>query len=207
MTTVEKTARTVEEAVSIALSQLGITIDAAEIEILEEPNKGLFGLFGGKLARVRVSEKAQPEEVARAFLEQLCEHMNARGVVCAITNETVDAVSLDVEGGCSGLLIGKRGQTLDAIQQLTNMVYVRAGGGHKRILVDVNSYRAKRIESLQGLAVRLADKAKTTGRRVILEPMGAFERRVIHMALQEDGEVVTYSEGEDPYRKVIIALK
>ena len=207
MTTVERTAKTVDEAVSLALSDLGITIDMAEIEVLEEANRGLFGLFGGKPARVRVTEKPRPEEVALQFLENLCEHMNARGVACAISNETSDSVSLDVVGGSSGLLIGKRGQTLDAIQQLTAMVFARSGGRHKRIMVDVNGYRAKRVESLEGLALRLADKAKRTGRRVILEPMGAFERRVIHMTLQNDGEIVTYSEGEDPYRKVIIAVK
>jgi spoIIIJ-associated protein len=207
VTTVERTGKTVEEAVSLALAEMDITIDMAEVEILEESNKGLFGLFGGKPARVRVTRKSRPEEAALLFLEGLCERMNAKGVACTISNETADTVFLDVVGGNSGLLIGKRGQTLDAIQQLTAMVYMRSGGGHKRIMVDVNSYRAKRIESLEGLALKLADKAKRTGRRVILEPMGAFERRVIHMTLQNDSQIVTYSEGEEPFRKVIISTK
>ena len=208
MTTVEKTAKTVEDAIALALAELGIDADQAEVEIVEEPEKGLFGLFGGKPARVKVTKKNNPEEVALRFLEGLCEHMSAKGVACTVTSAQDDeTVSFDVAGVNSGMLIGKRGQTLDAIQQLTATVYFRAGGDQRRVMVDVNNYRAKRVESLESLAVRLADKAKRTGRRVILEPMGAFERRVIHMALQGDKDVVTYSEGEDPYRKVVISLK
>lgn len=204
--TVEKTAKTVDEAIALALVELGITRDQAEITVLEEPSKGLFGLLGGKPARVKVTRKSRPEEAALTFLEQLIAKMGATGMACAVSNETDENVQIDVVGGSSGLLIGKRGQTLDAIQQLTGLIYSRSGGT-KRVMVDVNNYRARRIESLEEMAVKLAEKAKRTGRRVILEPMGAFERRVVHMALQQDRDIVTYSEGDEPYRKVIIALR
>lgn len=207
MTMVEKTARTVEEAVELALAELGITSDQAEVEVIEEANKGLFGLFGGKQARVRVTAKKSAEQSTLQFLEGLCAKMGAGSIACAISAEDSESVTFDIVGANSGLLIGKRGLTLDAIQQLATMVYMRSGGGHRRIIVDVNSYRARRIESLEALAARLADKAKRTGRRVIMEPMGAFERRIVHMALQNDPEVSTYSEGEEPFRKVIISAK
>ena len=207
MMMVEKAAKTVDEAVALALNELGVTAERAEIVVLEESSKGLFGLFGGNPARVRVTVKKTPEEATLEFLEGLCSNMNAGTVACAVSTDDGEVVTFDIVGANSGLLIGKRGQTLDAIQQLATMVYVRSGGGYRRIIVDVNNYRARRIESLETLAVRLAEKAKRTGRRVIMEPMGAFERRVVHMTLQEDPQITTYSEGEDPYRKVIIAVK
>lgn len=206
MTSLEKTAKTIDEAVLQAVAELGISFEQAEVTVLEEPSKGLFGFLGSKLARVRVSVKQTPEDAALSFLEQLVAKMGAVNVACAVSKETEEGIHLDVVGGSSGLLIGKRGMTLDAIQQLTALIYSRSGGT-KRVMVDVNSYRARRIQSLEELAVSLGEKAKRTGRRVILEPMGAFERRVIHMALQEDREIVTYSEGEEPFRKVIIALR
>lgn len=206
MTSVEKTAKTVDEAVNLALVELGVEADRVEVVVLEEPSKGLFGLIGGRPARVRVTRKVPPEETALKFLEQLGSKMGSSSISCAISKGDDESLQIDVVGGSTGLLIGKRGQTLDAIQQLTALVYSRAGGT-RRLLVDVNSYRARRRESLEELALRLAEKAKRSGRRVILEPMGAFERRIIHMALQNDKEIVTYSEGDEPYRKVIIALR
>ena len=206
MTSVEKTAKTVDEAIALALAELKIALEQADVTVLDEPTKGLFGFLGGKPARVKVVRKRSPEEVALVFLEQLIDKMGASNVACAVSKETDEGVHIDVVGGISGLLIGKRGQTLDAIQQLTALIYSRSGGT-RRLMVDVNSYRAKRIESLEEMSLKLAEKAKRTGRRVILEPMGAFERRVIHMALQQDREIVTYSEGDEPYRKVIIALR
>ena len=207
MTMVEKSAKTVEEAIELALTELGITAERAEVEVIEEANKGLFGLFGGKQARVRVTAKKTAEQTTLEFLEGLCAQMGAGSVACAISVEDGESVKFDIVGANSGLLIGKRGLTLDAIQQLATMVYLRSGGGHRRIIVDVNNYRARRIESLEALAGRLAEKAKRTGRRVIMEPMGAFERRVVHMTLQNDPEVSTYSEGDEPFRKVIISVK
>lgn len=207
MVMVEKSARTVEEAIEQALAELGVARDAAEIEILDEANKGLFGIFGGKQARVRVTVRKTAEDATLEFLEGLCAEMGAGKVASAVSSQDEETVTFDLVGANSGLLIGKRGQTLDAIQQLATMVYMRAGGGRRRIIVDVNNYRARRIESLEALASRLADKAKRTGRRVIMEPMGAFERRVVHMTLQNDPQVMTYSEGEEPYRKVIITAK
>jgi len=206
VTSVEKSAKTVDEAITLALAELGIALEQAEVTVLDEPTRGFFGFLGGKPARVKVVRKSSSEDVAVVFLEQLVNKMGATSVTCAVSKETDEGVHIDVVGGSSGLLIGKRGQTLDAIQQLTALIYSRSGGT-KRLTVDVNNYRAKRIESLEEMSLKLAEKAKRTGRRVILEPMGAFDRRVVHMALQQDREIVTYSEGDEPYRKVIIALR
>lgn len=206
MTSVEKTAKTIDEAVNLALVELGVEVDKVEVVVLEEPSKGLFGLLGGRPAKVRVTKKVTPEEAALKFIEQLAAKMGSSAFSCAISKDDDESLQIDVVGGSTGLLIGKRGQTLDAIQQLTALVYSRAGGT-RRLLIDINSYRARRRESLEELALKLAEKAKRSGRRVILEPMGAFERRIIHMALQDDKEIVTYSEGDEPYRKVVIALR
>jgi spoIIIJ-associated protein len=203
---IEKTAKTVEEAVEAALSELGAGRQQVDVLVLEEPTKGLFGILGGRMARVKVTRRALPEEKAVAFLTELAERMGAGGVKCSEGETEDENFKLELTGSNAGRLIGKRGQTIEALQVLAAVVYSRAGG-NRRVLLDVNSYRAKRQESLVELAQKLAAKAKVSGRRVIMEPMGAYERRVIHMALQDDKEIVTYSEGDEPFRKVIIALR
>ena len=203
---IEKTGKTVEEAVDLALVELGAARQQVDIAVLEEPTKGLFGILGGRLARVKVTRRILPEEKTITFLIELAERMGTFGVVCSEGEAEDENLKLELAGTNAGRLIGKRGQTIEALQVLAAVVYSRAGG-NRRVLLDVNSYRAKREESLVELALKLAAKVKGSGRRVIMEPMGAYERRVIHVALQNHQEVVTYSEGDEPFRKVVIALR
>lgn len=203
---IEKTAKTVEEAVELALTELGAMRQQVDVAVLEEPTKGLFGILGGRMARVKVTRCISPEEKTITFLTELAEHMGTTSVQCSEEETEDENFKLELSGSNAGRLIGKRGQTIEALQVLAAVVYSRAGG-KRRVLLDVNSYRAKRQDSLVELAQKLAAKVKGSGRRVIMEPMGAYERRVVHMALQNDKEIVTYSEGDEPFRKVIIALR
>lgn len=203
--TLEKQGKTVEEAVELALAELGLGADQVEITVLEEPSKGFLGILGGRPARVKVVAKPDPFQIVNQFLQGVCRRMGAEITVSQQQRE--ENVELLIDGENLGLLIGKHGQTLNSLQYLANVVYNRNATEHARILLDVGGYRARREEALQKLAERLAEKAKRTGRRVILEPMSAQERRIIHSTLQADKQIVTYSEGEEPYRKVVIALK
>lgn len=204
-TSVEKQGKTVEEAVQLALAELGLPEEQVEIAVIEEPSKGFLGLLGGRPARVRVTAKPNPLQLATDFIEGVCSRIGA--TVSVTSQASGENIELAVDGENLGLLIGKHGQTLNSLQYLANVVYNRNAEQHARLLVDVGGYRERREEALQKLAERLAEKAKRTGRRVILEPMSAQERRIIHTALQNDKQIVTYSEGDEPYRKVVIALK
>lgn len=214
MKTVEKTGRTVEEAVEAALKELDASRDQCEIEILDEGNKGFLGLLGGKPARVRVTLResaghAQVEQ-ARAFLEGVLSRM---GLVAAVETRTDEdgVVHMNITGSELGTIIGRRGQTLDALQYLVNVVGNRqaaAGSGSwVRIVLDAEGYRERRAETLRQLAHRMAEKAVARGRRIRLEPMSAHERRVVHLALKDHPKVETQSDGEEPFRRVIIVPK
>lgn len=207
MTAVEKIGKTVEEAVALALAELGVTENKVDIEVLEAPSKGLFGFIGTKPAKVKVTlKKIDPVAVAQEFLQNIFTAMN---IEVAIEKITVDeGVVFNLRGQDLGILIGKHGQTLDALQYLTNLAANRdIEDDRVKIIVDVEDYRKRREETLYRLAERLADKVKRRGERVVLEPMSRHERKIIHMALQDDHRISTYSEGEEPYRKVVIALK
>nr|WP_092074535.1 RNA-binding cell elongation regulator Jag/EloR [Dendrosporobacter quercicolus]NSL49072.1 protein jag [Dendrosporobacter quercicolus DSM 1736]SDN00699.1 spoIIIJ-associated protein [Dendrosporobacter quercicolus] len=207
MTAVEKIGKTVEEAVALALAELGVTENKVDIEVLEAPSKGLFGFIGTKPAKVKVTlKKIDPVAVAQEFLQNI---FTAMHIEVAIEKVTVDeGVVFNLRGQDLGILIGKHGQTLDALQYLTNLAANRdIEDDRVKIIVDVEDYRKRREETLYRLAERLADKVKRRGERVVLEPMSRHERKIIHMALQDDHRISTYSEGEEPYRKVVIALK
>ena len=201
----EKRGKTVEEATQLALAELGLKAEQVEMTVLEEPVKGFLGLLGGRPARVRVTAKPDPVGKVSEFLQGVCQRIGAQ--VTVSVKAQADNIELDIDGENLGLLIGKHGLTLNSLQYLANVVFNRNSEEHTRLLLDVGGYRKRREEALQKLAERLAEKAKGTGRRVILEPMSAQERRIIHKALQDDKQITTYSEGEEPYRKVIIALK
>lgn len=205
MQSVEKQGKTVEEAIALALADLGASLEQVETEVIEEPIRGFLGILGGKLARVKVTLKPDPEQILRDFVRGVCERMGTS--VKVEVNETDEVVSVNLTGQNLGLLIGKHGQTLDSLQYLANVVYNRNAEMRQRVVVDAGGYRERREETLLRLANRLAEKAKRTGRRIMLEPMSAHERRIIHTALQNDNQIVTYSEGEEPYRKVVISLK
>ena len=306
MAFVEKTGKSVEEAVAEALKALNITADQAEVEVLEEGKKGFFGLFGGKDAKVRVTvkeaaveaevkeeavaaEKTLSEATAEAvkavkeattiavntvskkadelkeqaadaaeelskkavaakeqavdsaistlesmksekgerpareprkyavndesvmaakeFLQKVFNAMKINVVMEKFINKNDGSVTFKLHGDDMGILIGKHGQTLDSLQYLTNLVANKNSSERVRVIIDVEDYRDRRIETLTRLANRLADKVKRTGERVALEPMNPHERKIIHMALQGDRRVTTLSEGDDPYRHVVIELK
>lgn len=206
LTVIEKTGKTIDEAIELALAELEVTRDRIDYEVLEVPSKGLFGFIGSKLAKVKVSVRMiDPVAEAKKFLENVFKAMNISVSMEKMTHE--DHVVLNLRGEDLGVLIGKHGQTLDALQYLTNLAANRDALERCRIILDVEDYRKRRAETLSRLAMRLADKVKRRGERVVLEPMSPQERKIIHMALQDDSRIVTYSEGDEPYRKVVIALK
>lgn len=218
MKCVEKTAKTVDEAVELALIELNIKKENAKIEVLEEPSKGFLGLIGSKDARVRVEEiieeiveeKPNIEEdkkKAYEFLRNVLEAMDMKAEIRI--KEDSNNLNIDFIGPKMGIIIGRRGQTLDALQYLSSLVVNKDKGrdNYTRVILDTENYRKKREETLIRLAKRLAGKAVRTSRRVELEPMNPYERRIIHFTLQDYPGVITYSEGEEPYRKVIIACK
>ena len=202
MKSAEISARSIDEAIEEGLAQLGLSLDEADIEILDEGTKGLFGL-GAKRARVLIKGKDTPAVRAERFLTQLTSLMGA-DVAMDIDDSAEDSVTISITGDTHGMLIGHRGETLDAVQYLTSLAVNKQKQGFTRVTLDCEHYRAKREETLVALAARLADKCKKTGRRVTLEPMNPYERRVLHSALQDDPDVTTHSEGEEPNRRVVI---
>lgn len=204
MNQIEKTGKTVAEAVSDALSALGITQEEAEITVLEEPAKGFLGI-GSKPARVLVVEKYNPVKVAKNFLREISQSMK----IDFTTDITFDGKLMNIEliGTDMGVMIGKRGQTLDSLQYLVNLVINKGNSSYISITLDAEDYRARRKESLELLARNLAKKVKQTRRSVMLEPMNPYERRIIHSCLQNDKAVTTHSEGEEPFRNVVIVYK
>ena len=206
MNYVEKTGKTIEEALESALSELKLPAERVNYQVLEEPSKGLFGLIGGRMARIGVTVKPlEPEAVAREFLLQVCESMGLEIEVEQVVRD--DHMVFNISGENLGVLIGKHGQTLDALQYLTSLAANRDAEEKIRVILDVEQYRQRRAETLTRLAQRMAGNVKRSGQTIVLEPMTPSERKIIHMALQEDWRVSTYSEGEEPFRKVVIALK
>lgn len=203
MKVVEKNGKSVEEAVGAALQVLGVEADAVDVEVLEEPTKGLFGILGGKPALVRVSVKESPAGEAVELLKQI---VDAMGVEADYDwSEEDGQILINLEGKRLGVLIGRRGETLNALQYLLNLGFNKQREDRKKIIVDIEGYRRKREDTLMKLALKLADRAKKRGRSVVLEPMNPHERRIIHTTLRGHDDVYTFSEGEEPYRKIVIA--
>jgi len=199
---IEKSAKTVEEAVNLALEELDVTEDQVEIEVLEEGSKSLLGLRKAKEAKVRVTLFDYATEIARDFLEELFDKMGFEATIDIVEEEEITRVN--IESSNSGVIIGRRGETLDALQFLTSLVVNRNNTTYKKIILDTEDYRKKREITLENLADRLAFKVEKTGRSMSLEPMNPYERRIIHSSLQKNNKVETYSVGEDPNRKVVI---
>ena len=232
---VEVTGKTVEAAVENALKELGCTAADVDYEVIEEPSKGLFGLFGVKPARVRVTKKEQaapapvaepvsavPEESARQAEENCIVPADEQlqraekffnDVFAAMDievqwqrHDSSEGVVYDLIGENLGILIGKHGQTLDSLQYLVNLAANRGVAENRvHIILDIEGYRARREETLMRLAGHLAEKACRIGDEVHLEPMNRHERKIIHMALQDNRRVSTYSAGDEPRRYVVIA--
>ena len=272
MRSIESKAKTMEEAVSLGLEQLGVSFEDVNIDILEEGHKGFLGLLGAKpvVVRLTVKENAEetnvlkdvklglnpenpkaekparpaaakpagkkapaekpaptaekpaekpiekkapaaptdgvaPEAKAEEFLRNVTKLM---GVDVTIDSKRDDEgnVRVDMHGDTLGILIGRRGETLDALQYLTSLYVNRGQEGYTRVTLDTENYRAKREEALTRLANRMANRAVKTGRKVVLEPMNPYERRILHSALQKNENVSTHSEGEEPNRHVVITL-
>lgn len=204
---VEATGRNVEEAIRNALSDLSITRDKVDVEVLDEGNKGLFGILGSKHAKVKVTVKNDYSYNAKAFLRSVLDCMGIKAEIHIQDSE--EGLTITLKGPNMGILIGHRGETLDSLQYLVSLVINKDNQGHeyKRVVLDTEDYRHKREETLKRLASRLAMKARTLNKSVVLEPMNPYERRIIHSALQDNPYVTTHSEGEEPFRKVIIELK
>lgn len=203
MKSVIKSARTKDEAIAEALRELNVTIDQVQIEVLEESTKGILGLIGAKAAKVEVTVKEDISQTAALFLREMLVNMGIFAQVEVFRRK--DCTNLNINGKNLGVLIGKRGQTLDAIQYLVNLAVNKNHIEKERIVVDVENYRRRREETLRKLAVKIATKVKKDGKKEVLEPMTPHERRIIHSTLQNYKEVFTYSEGEDPYRHVVIS--
>lgn len=201
---VEKTGRTVQEAISLALDELQADRDNVDIEVIEEGSKGLFGI-GSKVAKVRVILRSSRSDDAKRFLSDVFTKMDVS--VDIETTEDDEAILLKITGRDSGIIIGRRGETLDALQYLTSLVTNKEKEGYKRVTIDIENYRQKREETLVRLAGRLAERVTRYRKNVTLEPMNPYERRIIHSSLQNNKFVETYSVGEEPNRKVVITLR
>ncbi len=252
MNRIEKTGRTVDDAVQAALKELGVSREDVLIEVLEEGKDALFGLIK-RDAKVRVTVKeaekaAEPDcleektetvpetpdrpapkeeteageapissdaeeerkaaaQDAKVFLETLFKAMGMDLIIEKFINRKDGEIELKLHGDGLGVLIGKHGQTLDSLQYLTNLAANKGKKEWHRIVLDAENYRKRRRDTLEKLAHNLAHRVKRTGRKALLEPMNPYERKIVHEALQNEPGIVTYSEGEEPYRKVVIDLK
>lgn len=198
---VEKSGKSVEEALRLALIDLEASREEVDYEVIDEGNKGFLG-FGAKDCLIKVFKKNTTEDVARHFIESILKEMNIQAEL-EIKLEN-DVLNINMIGDDMAILIGKRGQTLDAIQYLISLVVNKDHDDYIRVVLDTENYRMKRKETLENLADRLAFKVKKSRKNVILEPMNPYERRIIHSALQNNPYVSTKSEGDEPYRKVVI---
>lgn len=204
----EYTGKTVNDAITNAIIELETTSDKINYDVISEGSKGVFGI-GSKPAKIKVWFKEEPkrsvEEIASEFLEKVFNAMNIQAKADVMVNG--DNVNIELSGEDMGILIGKRGQTLDSLQYLVNLVVNKNSESYMRVKVDTENYRERRKATLENLARNIAFKVKRTKRPVSLEPMNPFERRIIHSALQNDRYVTTRSEGDDPYRYVVVVPK
>lgn len=203
---VEISAKTVDEALTKALIKLETNSENIDYEIIEKESNGILGLFS-KPAKIRVKVKESVDNIAVSFLKSIFEAMNIEALVKVVYIQEENTLDIDVSGEDMGVLIGKRGQTLDSLQYLTSLVVNKESGSYVKVKLDTENYRARRKETLENLARNISYKVKRTRKSVSLEPMNPYERRVIHSVLQNDKYVETHSEGDDPFRRVVITLK
>lgn len=201
----EFSAKTADEALTNALIQLETTSDQIEYEVVEEEKSGILGLFS-KPAKIRVRKKEDVTDVVRGFLMKTFDSMNLVVKIDMEYDEIESLINIELSGSEMGLLIGKRGQTLDSLQYLTSLVANKKSDKYVKIKIDTENYRQRRKETIENLARNVASKVKKTGRPAFLEPMNPYERRIIHAALQGDKYVDTHSEGDEPHRKVVVTL-
>lgn len=233
----EFTAKTVSDAITVACQEFTVTSDRLDYEVVDEGSSGFLGIGArAAMIKARIKEEAKaaplqeetkifskPEkketvttavgtssvfcDIAKEFLEDVLKAMKLEVVINTSYNEKEKELDIDLSGDEMGILIGKRGQTLDSLQYLVSLVVNKNQSDYIRVKVDTENYRERRKETLENLARNIAYKVKRTKRPVSLEPMNPYERRIIHSALQNDRYVTTHSEGEEPFRRVVVSLK
>ena len=203
---IQVSAKTVDDALTEACVQLGTTSDKLEYEVIEKGSTGFLGI-GSRNAVIKVRKVCSVEDLVKDFLDQVFKAMHMEVAILIKKDEENHFIDVELKGADMGILIGKRGQTLDSLQYLTNLAVNKHSDHYYKVKIDTEDYRNRRKETLENLAKNIAYKVKRTKRAVSLEPMNPFERRVIHSALQNDRYVTTHSEGEEPYRHVVVTLK
>ncbi|MBQ4425016.1 MAG: protein jag [Lachnospiraceae bacterium] len=200
------TGKTVDDAINKAIIELGVTSSQLDFMVIEKGYAGILGI-GSKPAVIEARAKQTIVDAAEDFLSDVFENMKMNVFMVSEYNEEEHVLNIDLQGDDMGILIGKRGQTLDSLQYLTSLVVNKESEEYIRVKLDIENYRERREESLENLARSCAAKVKRSKKAISLEPMNPYERRIIHACLQSDRYVVTSSEGEDPYRHVVISLK
>ncbi|MCB5479711.1 protein jag [Roseburia faecis] len=203
---IDISAKNVDDAITQATVQLGITSDQLEYEVLDKGSTGFLGI-GSKNAVIKARKKFSIDENVVEFLSSIFDAMKMEVEILVAVNEEEHIIEVELKGDDMGILIGKRGQTLDSLQYLTNLAINKHSDEYYKVKIDTEDYRKRRKETLENLAKNIAYKVKRTKRPVSLEPMNPFERRIIHSALQNDRYVTTHSEGDEPYRHVVVTLK
>ena len=203
---IEISAKNVDDAITQATVQLGITSDQLEYEVLDKGSTGFLGI-GSKNAVIKARKKFSIDENVVEFLSSIFDAMKMEVEILVAVNEEEHIIEVELKGDDMGILIGKRGQTLDSLQYLTNLAINKHSDEYYKVKIDTEDYRKRRKETLENLAKNIAYKVKRTKRPVSLEPLNPFERRIIHSALQNDRYVTTHSEGDEPYRHVVVTLK
>ncbi|MBO5260354.1 MAG: protein jag [Agathobacter sp.] len=203
---IEVSAKTVDDAITEASIKLGTTSDKIEYEVIEKGSTGFLGI-GSRNAVIKARKKFTAEGEVLEFLNNVFRAMDMEVEVLVNVNENNHQIDVELKGDEMGVLIGKRGQTLDSLQYLTSLAINKNSENYYKVKVDTEDYRKRRRETLENLARNIAYKVKKTRRPVDLEPMNPFERRIIHSALQNDRYVTTHSEGDEPYRHVVVTLK
>ena len=203
---IEVSARTVDDAITEALIKLGATSDQIEYEVIEKGSTGFLGI-ARKDAVIKVRKKYSVEGDITEFLQKIFAAMDLKVEIIIEKAEDGNTYNVELKGDDMGILIGKRGQTLDSLQYLTSLVVNKGKANYIRVKLDTEDYRKRRKETLENLARGIAYKVKKTRKTVVLEPMNPYERRIIHSALQGNKFVETVSEGEEPYRHVVVKLK
>ncbi|GAA0745698.1 RNA-binding cell elongation regulator Jag/EloR [Clostridium oceanicum] len=206
MKCIDSTGKNIEEAIECGLNQLKVSRDDVEVEVIDEGSKGFLNLIGTRPAKVKIKVKKDYVKDARQFLRSILDSMNIKAEIRI--KEEKNALKIELNGPDMGIIIGHRGETLDSLQYLVSLVVNKNNNfQYKRIILDTENYRSKRENTLKRLARKLSSKVKKTGKPIKLEPMNPYERRIIHSELQIDNSVETHSEGEEPFRKVVINLR
>ena len=203
---IEVSAKNIDDAITEACQQLGATSDQIEYEVVDKGSAGFLGI-GSKNAVIKARKKFSVEGNVREFLNSVFAAMQMEVELIVQVNEEEKSIDIELKGDDMGILIGTRGQTLDSLQYLTNLAVNKKSENYYKVKIDTEDYRKRRKETLENLAKNISYKVKRTRRPVSLEPMNPFERRIIHSALQNDKYVTTHSEGEEPYRHVVVTPK